>query len=292
MAVVAQAISDFVQDPRATIVVDSLLLASEVTEGTLISQSQANNALEIDSLVANRAIQIGSSTNTDLTLNGATAGRDVTWDASANALIALDNASYIAGTGSDLTISHDATNTNITSATGDLNVLNTAVTGSTVMRLGTATTAVSYEVQDSASLVLHSITGDGAALFVKGLRVLSFQANAITAARVLTVLDSGGVFSVAKTSAYAITLPTAAAGMRFKFMVLDAGAFAVTISDGAAHLIGVVDIVNVLTSTNMTTTATLTATGTVGDWIEFEGIDATHYMVTGACVAAADISFA
>lgn len=114
---------------------------------------------------------------------------------------------------------------------------------------------------------------------------------AIAAARTLTAADSGGVFSVAKTSAYAITLPVPAQGLRFKFMVLDAGANAVTISDAAAHLWGVVDVAG--TPVIMTgTTLSLVASGGIGDWVSFEGIDSTHYLVTGACVTAAKITVA
>lgn len=119
---------------------------------------------------------------------------------------------------------------------------------------------------------------------------------AIAAARVLTVADSGGVFSVAKTSAYAITLPTPAQGLKFRFMVLDAGAFAVTISSGAATLFGVADVAGtpVIMGTGAigTTTLSLVATGGIGDWVSFEGIDATRYLVTGACVTAAKITVA
>jgi hypothetical protein len=129
-----------------------------------------------------------------------------------------------------------------------------------------------------------------------GLVTKSATAAAITTTRTLTSADSGGVFSVAKTSAYAITLPTAAAGLKFKFMVLDTGANAVTISSGAAHLYGVADVagtpVIMGSGANGTTTLSLVATGGVGDWVSFEGIDATHYLVSGACVTAAKITVA
>lgn len=125
----------------------------------------------------------------------------------------------------------------------------------------------------------------------KGFIPKSTSAAAITAARVLTAADSGGVFTVAKTSAYAITLPTPQQGLKFKFVVLDTGANAVTISDGAAHLLGAVSINNTLTA--MTgTTLTLASGGSVGDWVEFEGISATQYLVSGGCIAAADITIA
>jgi len=46
-------------------------------------------------------------------------------------------------------------------------------------------------------------------------------------------------------------------------------------------------------STAMTgTTLTLASGGSVGDWVMFEGISATQYLVTGACIAAADIAIA
>ncbi len=124
-----------------------------------------------------------------------------------------------------------------------------------------------------------------------GLIQKSFQASAIAGARTLTGADSGGVFTVAKTSAYAITLPTPAQGINFKFMVLDAGANAVTITDGSAHFMGVVDVAG--TPVIMTgTTLSLVATGGIGDWVSMEGIDATHYLVNGTCVTAAKITMA
>ena len=74
-------------------------------------------------------------------------------------------------------------------------------------------------------------------------------------------------------------------------MVLDTGANIVTISNGSAHLYGQVSINDV--STVMTgTTVGLASGGAVGDWVRFQGIDATHYLVTGACLDAADITIA
>jgi len=152
----------------------------------------------------------------------------------------------------------------------------------------TAGTALASKamVLDSSGNIAMPLTGA-----ILGLVTKSATAAAITTTRSLTAADSGGCFSVAKTSAYAITLPTPSQGMRFKFVVLDTGANAVTISDGAAHLLGTVSINNV--STAMTgTTLTLASGGSVGDWVMFEGISATQYLVTGACIAAADIAIA
>ena len=135
----------------------------------------------------------------------------------------------------------------------------------------------------------QACTLNGIVTCVNGLIPKSNRASAITAAATLSADDSGGVFSVAKTSAYAITLPTPAQGMKFKFLVLDTGSFAVTISDGSAHLDGMVSVNNV--SIVMTgTTINLVSGGVLGDWVMFEGIDATHYLVTGACKDAGDIT--
>ena len=58
----------------------------------------------------------------DVTFDGATAGRDIVFDRSDNALEFADNASAVFGAGSDLTITHDATDSTITSATNDLKI--------------------------------------------------------------------------------------------------------------------------------------------------------------------------
>lgn len=147
---------------------------------------------------------------------------------------------------------------------------------------------------DAAPSVLTSALVIGANQVVvpqSGFTAKSLSAAAIATTRSLTVQDSGCCFSIAKTSAYAITLPTPAQGIRFKFLVLDTGANIVTISNGSAHLMGTVSVNN--TNVAMTgTTLSLASGGSVGDWVEFEGIDATHYLVTGACIAAADITIA
>ena len=58
----------------------------------------------------------------DVTFDGASAGTDIVFDRSDNALEFADNASLVFGAGSDLTITHDATDSTITSATNDLKI--------------------------------------------------------------------------------------------------------------------------------------------------------------------------
>lgn len=131
----------------------------------------------------------------------------------------------------------------------------------------------------------------GLATFSQGILTKSSTAAAIAAARTLTSADSGATFSVAKTGVYTITLPTPAAGLFFKFLVLDTGANIVTIATtGGAYNFGMVNVNNILL-TSAGTNVLLASAGSVGDWVEYRGIDATHYLVTGACAAAADITF-
>ena len=56
----------------------------------------------------------------DVTFDGATAGRDVVFDRSDNALEFADNASAKFGTGGDLTLSHDGTDSTVANTTGEL----------------------------------------------------------------------------------------------------------------------------------------------------------------------------
>ena len=80
--------------------------------------------------------------------------------ASDNVLLA-DNSNLVIGTGSDFTIDHDATNTTITSATGDLIIDNTLVTGSSIFRLGTNTSATDFQVQNNSESALLTVNGAG-----------------------------------------------------------------------------------------------------------------------------------
>lgn len=65
------------------------------------------------------------------------------------------------GTGNDLQMTHDGTNSTITSATGNLTILNSNTTGVTIAKLGTATSATSFQIQDSSSTALFTVDGAG-----------------------------------------------------------------------------------------------------------------------------------
>jgi hypothetical protein len=68
------------------------------------------------------------------------------------------------GTGADDSIIHNGTDTIWTHATGDFILDNTLVTGSTIMRLGTDTSATSFEVQNNSGTIHFSVDGSGSSI--------------------------------------------------------------------------------------------------------------------------------
>lgn len=132
---------------------------------------------------------------------------------------------------------------------------------------------------------------------ITGLRTASGTAVAITGATVLTQRDSGGIFTIDQDAAFDIDLPspTAGPGLRFTFVITDAGAQNVTITvlGGVATFVGT--IINAVTSVLPATGATLTfATGVaaVGDTIEIISISTTLYLVRAVCSANGGITIA
>ena len=115
--------------------------------------------LIVEQAATNSAIDIGvSGAGIDVVFYGDTATRDVTWDQSADSLIFKDNAKLVFGTGSDDTLSHDGTDTLWTHITGNCVIDNTLVTGKTIFRLGTDTTATAFEVRNNSDAIMWQVT--------------------------------------------------------------------------------------------------------------------------------------
>lgn len=91
-----------------------------------------------------------------------------------------DTAQAIFGTGGDLTITHDGSNSTVTNITGDLQLVSTAVTGSIENILGTATSATTFEVQDSTNAPLLIIDGAGDATFTGTLMNIGVEGTTYT----------------------------------------------------------------------------------------------------------------
>lgn len=119
--------------------------------------------LLVGQLTANSAIDLGvSGAGIDLQLYGDTAGRDLLWDQSADALKAADNTALIFGTGLDLSVLHDGTNSLITNTTGNVVVDNQSATGAVYVTLGTDTSATEFAVRNNSESRILLVTADGA----------------------------------------------------------------------------------------------------------------------------------
>jgi len=115
---------------------------------------------------------------------------------------------------------------------------------------------------------------------ITGLRTLGNTATAITAARVLTALDSGGVFTVSQAAAYQVTLPTpTGAGLRFVLQLVSAAANNVTVVATGCSFDGTIinDVTSVLAMNAGTTLTFAASTAVAGDSIEFISTSATKY---------------
>ena len=73
----------------------------------------------------------------------------------------VDSALLNLGDSNDLSLVHNGTDSVITNITGDLIIDNTLVTGSTIMQLGTDTSATDFQVQNNSSAAMWSVFGDG-----------------------------------------------------------------------------------------------------------------------------------
>ena len=122
-------------------------------------------------------------------------------DASFGIDIDADSKSLTIGAGADFGILHDGTDTTMTSATGDLIIDNTLVTGSTIMRLGTDTSATDFQVQNNSAASYFTVDASG----VVGLSVAG---KATTVAGSMAVTQA---LTLSSTSSQVVTLVSAGA---------------------------------------------------------------------------------
>ena len=108
---------------------DAILVGAEIEAAAEANFGAADNSTALifktnTSAAATERMRIKS--DGDILFTGASA--NMTWDTSANALDFADNASAVFGTGDDLTIKHDGTNTSVVNTTGELTVQGDGIT--------------------------------------------------------------------------------------------------------------------------------------------------------------------
>ena len=108
---------------------DARLVGAEIEAAAEANFGSTDNSTALvfktnTSATATERVRIKS--DGDVLFTGASA--NMTWDTSANALDFADNASIVVGTGDDLTITHNGTNTSIVNTTGELTIQGDGIT--------------------------------------------------------------------------------------------------------------------------------------------------------------------
>ena len=108
---------------------DARLVGAEIEAAAEANFGSTDNSTALvfktnTSAAATERVRIKS--DGDVVFKGAS--YDMTWDESANALDFADNASIVVGTGDDLTITHNGTNTSIVNTTGELTIQGDGIT--------------------------------------------------------------------------------------------------------------------------------------------------------------------
>ena len=128
--------------------------------------SDTDTATELFRVQENGRVGIGDNSPAALLTVGS--GDLFQVDSSGNVTLNADSTALTLGAGSDFNITHDGTNTVMTSATGNLLIDNTNATGNTKIQLGTDTTATYFEVVNNTNGILLHLNGAGNAAFHLG----------------------------------------------------------------------------------------------------------------------------
>jgi len=211
-------------DPTGTFSLDmdatkaaTITVADDLADAFLI-QEGANAYLDVTTTDASEAMNFGNTTTNPAysflgsgTFTQSGAGQ-VTFNGNvdaANGLDVPDSKNLTVGTGADLTIAHDTTNTTVTSATGNLILDNTNATGATILQLGTDTSATAIQFKDNTGNVFLTASGDRAfdvdAAAASSFSVTGANLTLETITSGTLALDSAGAITIAADSTLSIS---------------------------------------------------------------------------------------
>jgi hypothetical protein len=177
---------------------DTVTIGSATAGGKLFVDGDADEVqLQVQAHSTNTSdiFVVETSAGTDILqvgLSQITASQNV--DATAGLDVNADSVSLTVGAGADWSVSHNGTDTTITSATGDLITDNTSATSDIILRLGTDTTATAWQIQNDSVSTLFSVLGSGQGDFVGNLDVTG--GVDIDADSVALTIGAGADFSV------------------------------------------------------------------------------------------------
>lgn len=113
-----------------------------------------------------------------------------------------------------------------------------------------------------------------------GVRMSTSGATAITTTRAVTAADAGGIFTVAQSSAYTITVATpTGAGQRYLFQCVSPGAFDVSIVATGCTFEGTITIDGATIVSTGSTLKFASGAAALGDNIELISTSATKFFV-------------
>ena len=229
-----------------------------------------------------------SGTGVDVTFYGDTATRDLVWDMSADSLIFADNAKAVFGSGSDIAVAWDATSLKVTQAAPNSAIqLGVDGAGIDLILLGDTASASCTWDQSADALVFAGVAG------IQGVVVKTNGATAITTTRAVTRADSGGIFTVAQSSAYTITVAQpAAAGERYLFQCIAPGAFDVSLVATGCTFEGTITIDGATIPATGSTLKFATGAAVLGDNIELVATSTTKFFVRAIGSGAGGITIA
>ena len=164
----------------------------------------SSEAVTLYDLGSNTAMVTAGGSDTQLQFNNAGAfdgSATITTDGTdlqmaAGDITLADSDSVIFGAGSDLTVSHDGTDSSIVSVTGDFTIDNQLVTGSTIMLLGTDTSATDFQVQNDSASAVFTVDGAGSTTVtgtfdVSGISNLNDTTQSTASTNGALIIDGG-----------------------------------------------------------------------------------------------------
>lgn len=179
----------------------------------------------IDAATANDEISFGAGTATDVRLNGATAGADILWDASADQMIVTDNASVRVGDAADgFVLQFDGTNT--------LNV--DPANANDILRVG-ETTQADVQFDGATDIVWDASVGSlvNGGMFVPVIPNAAIDTNS-TDASSISVTSPTTLLSTAGAETRTLPDGTVAGQLKNLVMSVDNGDCVVTVTTAAA----------------------------------------------------------
>lgn len=144
-------------------------------------------------------------------------------------------------------------------------------------------------VSDAGGITLNASSD----VVVTNTLVYKSPVTAVTTTKTVATTESGTIFSVSQDSSYVITLPAAAAGLRYTFICSNGSANSVTIvtNSSSNHMYGSV-FSSAGTHSNQLAGDTITlGTGTeIGDVVDVIGLSSSVWCIRGFCKSNAAIA--